>query len=64
VGYALHNLRDHVDHNMPWHRVINARGESSLPELDAELQRQLLKAEGVVFDRGGRTDLLRYGWKK
>jgi methylated-DNA-protein-cysteine methyltransferase related protein len=64
VGYALHNLRDHVDPHVPWHRVINARGQSSLPDLDAELQRQLLKAEGVVFDRGGCADLLKFGWKK
>jgi len=64
VGYALHNLRDHVDQSVPWHRVINARGASSLPDLDAELQRRLLKTEGVAFDRRGRTDLLRFGWKK
>jgi methylated-DNA-protein-cysteine methyltransferase related protein len=64
VGYALHNLRGHRDPHVPWQRVINARGESSLPGLDAELQRQLLKSEGVIFDRNGRTDLLQFGWKK
>ena len=64
VGYALHSLRNDRDPSVPWHRVINARGESSLPGLDAELQRRLLKTEGVVFDRLGRTKLLKFGWKR
>jgi methylated-DNA-protein-cysteine methyltransferase-like protein len=63
VGYALHNLPERND--VPWHRVINARGEIS-PRTSGdshELQRMLLEAEGVEFDLAGRMDLARYRWK-
>ena len=63
VGYALHNLPERND--VPWHRVINARGEVS-PRTNGdshELQRMLLEAEGIEFDLGGRMDLERYRWK-
>jgi methylated-DNA-protein-cysteine methyltransferase-like protein len=64
VGYALHALPR--GSKVPWQRVVNARGEVSLrSEPDAErLQRALLEAEGVVFDRRGRIDLARYGWSR
>jgi methylated-DNA-protein-cysteine methyltransferase related protein len=65
VGYALHALRSDVDPSVPWHRVINAKGEISLDEFSgADLQRKLLQAEGVIFDRRHRVDLERFGWKK
>ena len=63
VGYALHALPD--GHNVPWQRVINARGEVSLrsaPGVD-DYQRSLLEDEGVVFDLSGRVSLKGYGWK-
>ncbi len=60
VGYALHALRD--DDDVPWHRVINARGEISLRE-QAPFQRSLLEAEGVQLDAKGRVDLTRYRWR-
>lgn len=62
VGYALHALA--ASDGVPWQRVVNARGEVSLrSEPGAErLQRALLEAEGVVFDRSGRIDLARFGW--
>ncbi len=63
VGYALHALAE--DDGVPWHRVINARGEISPranPGCDA-LQRQLLAREGIAFDRRGRIDLERYQWR-
>lgn len=48
---------------LPWHRVINSGGRISFPEgSDAYLrQRRKLEREGVTF-RGGRVDLIRYGW--
>jgi len=63
VGYALHALPDDMD--VPWHRVINAKGEISLrSEPGSEpLQRLLLQDEGVEF-RGQRVDLKRYGWTR
>ena len=64
VGYALHHLPDGV--KVPWHRVINAKGEIS-PRSGGdshELQRLLLEAEGVEFDLAGRVDLRRYRWQR
>jgi methylated-DNA-protein-cysteine methyltransferase-like protein len=63
VGYALHALSD--ESGVPWHRVINARGEISLrrePGWDG-VQRQFLEREGVAFDSGGRVSLERHGWR-
>ncbi|HSP35562.1 MAG TPA: MGMT family protein [Thermoanaerobaculia bacterium] len=64
VGYALHALPD--DLKVPWHRVVNARGEVSPRSAgdSHELQRELLAAEGVKFDRKGRIDLARFRWRK
>ncbi len=62
VGYALHNLPERS--NVPWHRVINSRGEIS-PRSSGdshELQRHLLEAEGVEIDLRGRVDLRRFAW--
>ncbi|MEW6270241.1 MAG: MGMT family protein [Thermodesulfobacteriota bacterium] len=62
VGYALHALTDGSD--VPWHRVVNARGEVSPRAVPGweELQRDLLEQEDVELPRG-RVDLARYGWK-
>ena len=64
VGYALHDLDS--DGGVPWHRVINARGEiSERSSGDShELQRLLLEEEGVEFDLRGRVDLKRFRWKR
>ncbi len=59
AGYALFNLPDGID--IPWQRVINARGEISLPGKRGDEQRRLLEAEGVVF-KGNRVDMKRFGW--
>lgn len=48
--------------DVPWQRVLNAKGEISVRP-GAEIQRRLLEAEGVVFDAKGRVDLKRYGWQ-
>src|SRR6266550_6117797 len=60
VGYALHALPS--GSGIPWHRVVNARGEISLRNASDshELQRKLLEAEGIEFDGRGRIDLRRY----
>ena len=64
VGYALHALPERSD--VPWHRVINARGEISPRSAgdSHELQRMLLEAEGVTFDGRGRVELKRFRWKR
>lgn len=63
AGYAMHTLPDGSD--VPWHRVINARGEISARSVPFHepLQRALLEAEGVGFDRRGRVDLERFRWE-
>jgi methylated-DNA-protein-cysteine methyltransferase-like protein len=63
VGYALNAMPD--DPTIPWHRVINARGEVSRraePGADCE-QRRLLEDEGVQFNEGGRVSLTRCRWQ-
>lgn len=62
VGYALHATPDDLD--LPWQRVVNAKGEISrrAEPLGERLQRSLLEAEGVEFDRHGRIDLDRFRW--
>ena len=62
VGWALHSMPEGSD--VPWQRVINARG---IITLDAHgpggaIQRALLEAEGIAFDEMGRIDLEAYGW--
>ncbi len=62
VGYALAAAPDTPD--LPWHRVINARGEVS-PRARSQAhgyQQSLLQEEGVEFVNG-RVDLGRYGWE-
>lgn len=61
VGWAMHDCPD----NVPWHRVVNARGEISLrPTAGYHEQRARLKTEGVRFNRAGKIDLKKYGWQK
>lgn len=63
VGYALAALPEGTD--LPWQRVINARGEVSPrrePGRDG-FQRHLLEEEAVVFGPGGRVDLKQFGWE-
>jgi methylated-DNA-protein-cysteine methyltransferase related protein len=63
VGYALAALPAGSD--VPWQRVVNARGEvSPRSSFDgAPRQRLLLLEEGILFDAGGRIDLRRHRWR-
>lgn len=63
VGYALRFLPTGTD--VPWHRVINHRGQISLrtPMESPLVQRLLLEQEGVVFDAAERVDLAVYRWQ-
>ena len=45
-------------YQLPWHRVVNSRGEIALQDDEgASLQRMLLEAEGVYIGLGGGIDL-------
>lgn len=60
VGYAMRDCPDDI----PWQRVVNARGEiSPRPGLGPQVQRALLEAEDVRFREDGRIDLDRYRWR-
>lgn len=63
VGYALSALSAATA--LPWHRVVNARGEVSRRSVPGgELtQRLLLEREGHRFDTRGRLPLARVQWK-
>ena len=64
VGYALAALDPAAE--VPWHRVVNARGEISLrsdPDGHEDLQRRLLHSEGIAFDDKGRLSLARDRWR-
>jgi len=59
VGWALAALRTHlVEPPVPWQRVVNAKGTSSV----GSDQIALLKEEGVTSDEDRRIDLDRFGW--
>ena len=62
VGHALRVLPE--GSGVPWHRVLNARGGISARSDPAweSGQRQLLEAEGIVFDGRGRISLAAYCW--
>lgn len=62
VGYALAALID--DAGVPWHRVINTRGQVSARSHTKlhELQRHLLECEGIVFVND-RVDLDESRWQ-
>lgn len=62
VGYAMAAVPP--EEGVPWHRVINSKGEISFaPDTERYLvQRDMLEAEGVEFDERDRTDLRRFGW--
>jgi methylated-DNA-protein-cysteine methyltransferase-like protein len=62
VGFAMAALPCGSD--VPWQRVVNSQGKVS-PRTDGEgniLQRNLLEAEGIFFDRNGKIDLEKYDW--
>jgi methylated-DNA-protein-cysteine methyltransferase-like protein len=62
VGYALHATPDDLE--IPWQRVINAKGEIS-PRgnpIGEEIQRQMLADEGICFTQQGRISLKKYQW--
>ena len=62
VGRVLGQLPH--DTELPWHRIVNARGEISFPPGSAahEQQKRRLEEEGIGFT-GARLNLKRYQWQ-
>jgi len=63
VGWALRAMPAGLQ--IPWQRVINARGEISAQfrEAEARLQRTLLEQEEIQFDGRDRVDMGRFQWE-
>ncbi|WP_428381285.1 MGMT family protein [Nevskia ramosa] len=63
VGWVLGGMLE-AGAATPWHRVINAAGQISLPKFSEEHreQKRRLRAEGVRFEND-RVSLRRYGWQ-
>lgn len=56
VVRILHTMSE--KHQLPWHRVVNSKGEIAVPNDESrKLQRMLLESEDVVFLSDGRVDL-------
>ena len=62
VGMTLKRLP--ADTTLPWHRVINAKGEISLPPASSSfaLQIQKLEREGVRVIKG-KISLAEFQWR-
>lgn len=55
VVRILHSMSE--KHDLPWHRVVNAKGEINVPNEEAKVeQRRRLQEEGVFLTKDGRID--------
>lgn len=63
VGYAMANLP--FDSTVPWHRIVNSKGEISIRSNGKKCssQKQLLENEGIIFNNKESIDLKTYRWK-
>lgn len=57
VVRILHTMSE--KHQLPWHRVINAKGEISFTGSE---QQTLLELEGIEFSQKDRVNLTKYRW--
>lgn len=66
VGYALRSLGLNEE-NVPWWRVVNARGLLSINHgsggLEKEVQAGLLRLEDIEVSPEHQIDLTRYAWR-
>ena len=62
VGYAMAATPE--GQAIPWHRVINSKGQISERKQgnSDQRQRQKLIDEGILFDSNGRISFARFGW--
>jgi len=61
VAYVLHSSSEKK--HLPWYRVVNSKGGISLkPKHGYELQKKLLKKEGVEFKKDDSIDLKHFLW--
>lgn len=59
VVRILHSMSSAYE--LPWHRVVNAKGEVALQDDEARFKQVLyLNGEGVITDEDGRINLEQY----
>lgn len=58
VSRILHSMSK--KYKLPWHRVINSKGEISLQGEGHASQKWLLEQEGILFDTASKIDLTVY----
>src|SRR5690625_2864513 len=59
VARILHTMSR--KHHLPWHRVINAKGQIAMKdEGKFNEQRLSLEAEGIEVNNAGKVDLMKY----
>lgn len=61
VGKVLSNLPK--DTQLPWHRVINSKGEISLKGESYDKQAYKLRTEGIEITEAGKIRLRDYRWQ-
>lgn len=61
VVRILHT-QSHI-HKLPWHRVVNAKGEIAIKDDESRLMQELyLQDEGVTVNQLGMIDLKKFGY--
>ncbi|NWN98144.1 MAG: MGMT family protein [Bacillus sp. (in: Bacteria)] len=59
VVWILHTM-SHI-HHLPWHRVVNAKGEIAIKDDESKfIQVALLEKEGIEVDKNGRISIEKY----
>ncbi len=63
VGYAMHSVSS--DKKLPCHRVVNREGRMAPGNIfgGENIQRELLKKEGVTFLQNGCINMEKHLWK-
>ncbi len=66
AGWTLNGTEGDKEVNIPWWRVINNSGRISIKgtvHLSADLQRKLLRAEGIEVNELFELDIEKYRWR-
>jgi len=62
VVRILHSMSTRYE--LPWHRVVNAKGEIAIKDDESRFQQQVyLSDEGVIIDGKGSIDLEKYRYQ-
>jgi methylated-DNA-protein-cysteine methyltransferase-like protein len=62
VVRILHSLS--AKHDLPWHRVVNAKGEVAIKDDEGRfMQTHYLEEEGVLLNEAGVVDLEKYRFR-